>query len=519
MMIDADRPRMAGYLASLCVCGLLIGLSSRAAGETPALEESPNIIFVLADDMGFSDLGCYGSEIATPHLDGLAAEGLRFTQFYNTSKCFPSRACLLNGIYAQQSGMHRRPGKMKAAVTLGEVLRSAGYRTLMAGKHHGTENPFERGFDRYFGLRDGACNFFNPGRQREGEGKPAQKSPRRAWCIDHVTYKPYTPPEKDFYTTDYFTNAALNYLEEYRGEEKPFFLYLSYNAPHDPLQAWPEDITKYRGRYRDGYASTRLARWEKQQTMGLFPESVRLSDAEFGPWDALTEEQKDEEDLRMAVYAAMIDRLDQNIGRLLAKLEALGERENTVIFFASDNGGSAEVVRRGEGPIGSMTRWASLKKDWANVSNTPFRKYKNFSMEGGIVTPLIVHWPGRLANPGVFVREPAHMIDIMATVVDLGMARYPLTWNDQPVTPMQGVSLRRLFEGNSLERTQPLFWQWGRGKAIREGRWKLVSQGEAWELYDMAQDRTEMNDLASTHPDVVERLSKRWEAWHENVSQ
>ena len=497
---------------SLCVLGwLALSLAGAARGAPP------NIIFILADDMGFSDLGCYGSEVATPHLDGLAANGLRFTQFYNTSKCFPSRACLLNGVYAQQSGMHRRAGRMRRAVTLAEVLRASGYRTLMTGKHHGIENPFERGFDRYFGLRDGACNYFNPGRRRQGEAAPAQKRDRRAWCIDHVTYKPYTPPQEDFYTTDYFTAAALEYLEQYGEESKPFFLYLSYTAPHDPLQAWPEDIAKYRGRYRQGYAKIRAARWAKQRAMGLFPEGVSLSPPEFANWATLTEAQRDEEDLRMAVYAAMIDRLDQNIGRLLAKLEAVGKRENTIIFFASDNGGSAEVVKIGEGPIGSAARWASLKRDWANVSNTPFRKYKNHSMEGGITTPLIVNWPGRIARPGRFVRTPGHFIDIMATLVDLAAAEYPTSWKGQPVTPMQGVSLRPLLEGRELIHRPAIYGQWRKGRVLRLGRWKLVSHGGPWELYDLDSDRTELSDLSHLRPRVTARLSGLWEAWRKEV--
>ncbi len=498
--------------SSLCLHGQI---TTRTAGQ----DDRPNIIFILVDDMGFSDLGCYGSEIHTPHLDGLAEKGLRFTQFYNTSKCFPSRACLLTGTYAQQSQMDRSPGRIRNAVTLAEVLREAGYRTLMAGKHHGIENPFERGFDRYFGLRDGASNHFNPGRQREGEGKPAQKRPNRAWCIDHVTFKPYSPPEKDFYTTDYFTNYALKYLDEYQAEKRPFFLYLSYTAPHDPLHAWPEDIAKYRGKYREGYDVVRQKRWAKQLASGLFPSTVKLTPADHRSWDVLSEAEKDEEDLRMAVYAAMIDRLDQNIGRLLAKLKALGKAQNTLLFFASDNGGSAEVVKRGEGPIGSMTRWASLKKDWANVSNTPFHRYKNYSHEGGICTPLIVHWPKRLFNPGGFVRQPGHFIDVMATVIDVAEATYPAEWNGQEITPLQGRSLVPLLQGKTVPPRPPLFWQWRHGKAVRFHQWKLVSHRGPWELYDMETDRTEQDDLSHLYPGVAKRLGDLWETWSRETSQ
>ena len=501
-----DRPAWLLALAALW--------ATTTIGST---NERPNIVVILADDMGFSDLGCYGSEIATPHLDSLAESGLRFTQFYNTSKCFPSRACLLTGVYAQQSKMHRTHGKIQDAVTLAEVLKGAGYRTLMSGKHHGTENPFERGFDRYFGLRDGACNYFNPGRQREGEGKPAQKNPQRAWCIDHVTYKPYTPSEKDFYTTDAFTDAALDYLDEYQKEPNPFFLYLSYTAPHDPLLAWPEDIAKYRGKYKTGYRETRKARWAKQRAMGIFSDEVTLSDQESVSWDQLTEAEKEEADLRMAVYAAMIDRLDQNIGRLLSKLDSIGKRENTIIFFASDNGGSAVAVERGTGPIGSMTRWTSLKRDWANVSNTPFRKYKNDSMEGGITSPFIVSWPGRVSEPGSLVRQPSHLIDIMATLADIGGANYPVTWQGKPITPLQGVSLRPLLEGQPFTRSEPIYWQWRKGRAIRKNQWKLVSHGGPWELYDLANDRTERHDVSHLHAAVTRLLAVLWEKWADDV--
>lgn len=341
--------------------------------------EKPNILLILADDLGWSDLGCYGGEINTPNLDKLAQEGIRFTQFHNTSKCFPSRACLLTGMYAQQCGYDKTyKDPIKNALTLGEVLKSAGYRTLWSGKHHGIENPVTRGFDRYYGLRDGACNHFNPGKQKPGEGKPAQKRPDRAWCIDDTLFQPYTPLQKDFYTTDYFTKYALNWLDEYKDEDKPFFLYLAYTAPHDPLMAWSEDIQKYKGKYLAGYDEIRQGRFTKQKEMGLLTGEYKLSDATYEYWDSLSEKQKLEEDLKMAVYAAMVDRMDQNIGKILNKIEELGKTKNTLIMFMSDNGCSAEVVNiPGSGKIGTITRWTSLGKNWANVSNTPFRYYKN----------------------------------------------------------------------------------------------------------------------------------------------
>jgi arylsulfatase A-like enzyme len=487
-------------------------VSGSGAAQSPPTR--PNILLVLADDMGYSDLGCYGGEIATPNLDRLARDGVRFTQAYNTAKCFPSRACLLTGLYAQQVGMARGPGSIRNAVTLGEVLRSAGYRTLMVGKHHGKQNPHDRGFDRYFGLRDGACNYFNPGKPRTGEPKPAQKRNNRAWCIDDVTHQPYTPQEKDFYTTDYFTKYALQYLDEYADEDRPFFLYMSFNAPHDPLQAWPDDIAKYKGKYDAGYEAIRSARYARQRKMGLFRANAPKSGKDHADWDTLSAEAKRTEARRMEVYAAMIDRLDQNIGKVLAKLRGQGKLDNTLILFASDNGCSSEVVRRGDGEIGAIDRWASLKRDWANVSNTPFRRYKNHSHEGGICTPLIVHWPAVIKNQNRFARTPVHFIDLMATFVDLGRANYPKVFGGEKISPMQGVSLAPLFRGETLQRRRPLFWQWGRGRAIRDGNWKLVTHGKSWQLYDMDADRTEMHNLADAHPDRVTAMTLAWESWY-----
>jgi arylsulfatase len=483
----------------------------------------PNILLILADDMGWSDVGCYGGEIATPNLDGLAQGGLRFTQFYNTSKCFPSRACLLTGVYAQQCGMDKGPGNLANAVTLGEVLRTAGYHTLWSGKHHGTENPYTRGFDHYFGLRDGACNYFNPGLQRPGEGKPAQKAyGKRFWCIDGKTLQPYTPEEKDFYTTDYFTKHAMDWLDELQkadpNGQKPFFLYMAYNAPHDPLMAWPEDIAKYEGKYMAGYEAVRTARYQRQVESGLIdPKVTPLSERDGPDWDGLSAEKKKEEDRKMAVYAAMVDRMDQNVGKVLAKVKAMGRQENTLVLFCSDNGGSAEVVnlKEGSGEIGSMTRWTSVGGAWANVSNTPLRKFKNYSHEGGICTPLIVRWPALIKKAGLCHR-PGHFIDLMATFVDITGAKYPEESNGRKIVPMQGQSLLPAFKGEESVARRPIFWQWSKGKAVRVDPWKLVRYGDKgdWELYDISADRTETKNQAAQHADKVKELSALWEQWY-----
>ena len=488
----------------------------------------PDIILISADDLGWSDLGCYGSEISTPNLDRLAQQGMRFTNFYNTSKCFPSRACLLTGIYAQQSGYDRAFREpLKNAVTLGEVLRSAGYITLWSGKHHGLENPIYRGFDHYYGLKDGACNHFNPGEQRPEEGVPARKGRtgqknKRAWCIDSLMFAPYTPEEKDFYTTDYFTNYALQWLKLYEQDERPLFMYLAYTAPHDPLMAWPEDIQKYAGKYDGGYESIRSRRYAKQQDMGLLDERFTLSQSTFPHWDTLSEALKAEEIRKMEVYAAMIDRLDQNIGRIMKALEETGRDENTLILFVSDNGASAEMVRLEDdyGEIGTLTRWASLGPDWANVSNTPFRFYKNYSYEGGINTPLIASWPGKIAA-GTFSSFPGHFIDVMATLVEISGATYPEEFKGMPITPMEGESLLPAFEGKSSQRSGPLFWEWSRGQAVRDGDWKLVRWGQEgpWDLYRLSDDPTEMNNLASDYPEKVLELEELFVTWKSRVSK
>jgi len=485
-------------------------------------QEKPNIILISADDLGWSDIGCYGSEVQTPNLDKLGEGGLRFTRFHNTSKCFPSRACLLTGVYAQQSNYHTsHTNPITNAVTIGEVLKTAGYRTLWSGKHHGLENPVTRGFDRYYGLKTGACNYFNPGEQRPGEGAPARKGPPgdkrvRPWCIDEKMFTPYTPKAKDFYTTDYFTNYALDWLDEYKEEEQPFFLYIAYTAPHDPLMAWPEDIAKYEGKYNEGYEKIRLARYKKQQEMGLINKKYKLSEATYQNWDELEDSVRQDEIRKMEVYAAMIDRMDQNIGRILKKLKEVGKYENTLILFVSDNGASSEMVRISDdyGEIGTMTRWASLGGDWANVGNTPFRYFKNYSYEGGINTPLIAWWSGKI-EANSFSEFPGHFIDIMATLVDITGADYPENFNNQNITPMQGQSLLPVFKGEDAERENPIFWEWRSGQAVYKDGYKIVKHGldNPFDLYYIKEDPSETNNLAESNPEKLNELEKLFREW------
>ncbi len=498
-----------------------IACSSMINQKASAQNKRPNILLILADDMGWSDIGCYGGEVHTPNLDRLANGGIRFTQFHNTAKCFPSRACLLTGLYAQQCGMARGPGYFnKQCVTLGEVLQTAGYRTLMAGKHHGKDNLFDRGFDHYYGLRDGCCNYFNPGHQREGEGKPAQKRNNRYWCFDEKVLSPFTPEARDFYTTDYFTKYALGFLDQHKNEDKPFFLYMSYTAPHDPLMAWADDIAKYEGKYSAGYKAIRQARDKRQRQMGLIDDRFPLSDPTYQSWDSLSDEEKKDEERKMMVYAAMIDRMDQNIGKLLQKIEEMGELDNTLVLFASDNGCSAEVVRGGfnvpgSGEIGTMTRWSSLGGDWANASNTPFRYFKNYSHEGGICTPLVAWWPKGIKNGGRISEFVGHFIDFMPTLIDVAGAEYPSEFNGNEIVPYEGKSLLPVLNEEKLERDKPIFWQWSRGRAIRDENWKMVSWRGDWELYDMKTDKTETNNLASEKPKVVAQLENQYNTWWE----
>ena len=480
----------------------------------------PNIILILADDMGWSDLGSYGSEINTPHLDRLAENGIRFTHMYNTSKCCPSRACLLTGLYARQVGYDRDyQGPLEHAVTLGEALRMAGYRTLWSGKHHGMENPVYRGFDHYYGLKEGASNHFNPGVQREGEGTPAQKRPDRPWCFDSLEVAPFSPEQRDYYSTDYFTRWALEWLDRYREEERPFFLYLSYTVPHDPLMAWPEDINQYLGFYREGYEVIRQRRFERQKQLGLVAAEAQLPEAQHRPWGSLPEDEQLTEDSTMAVYAAMVGRLDQNIGNLVSKLEEIGKAANTLILFASDNGASAEVVRlKDYGPIGSLTRWKSQGSDWANVSNTPLRYYKNYSYEGGICSPLIAWWPDGIRHQGTIDSQPLHFVDFMPTFLELARGEYPSEYEGRPILPVEGISFAPALAGETVERTNPLYFEWNRGRTIRAGDWKaVVWDNRDWELYHLGTDPYEQSDLAVRHPDLVDSLNTLHDRWKQRA--
>ncbi|MDZ7720784.1 MAG: arylsulfatase [Balneolaceae bacterium] len=508
---------MNKYLVASLI--IILSLISFFSCDSPENQTRPNIVLILADDMGYSDIGPYGAEIETPNLDRLAENGIRFTQMHNTSKCFPSRAVLLTGQYAQRVGMSESPDSLTNAVMFGEVLKNAGYTTIFVGKHHGTDNPHEWGFDHYWGLRDGAANYFNPGEQRSFDpGPPAQKEAYypRTFVFDDSLAAPFTPP-KDYYGTDTWTDWALELLDRYEDDSNPFLLYLSYQAPHDPLQAPEEVIDKYEGVYDVGYEKIASDRYRRQLQSGLLDERFPRSEPTYRQWETLDDSTKADQVRRMQVYAAMIDRMDQNIGRVIEYLEERDELDNTLLMFVSDNGASAEVVEIGEGEIGSMTRWSSLKEDWANVANTPFRMFKNYSHEGGTATPFIVHWPDVIPEGGQVDHSLLHFIDIMPTLVEVSGGSYPEQYKGEQLYPMEGVSFLPLFKGDPVERTEPLYYEWNEGRAVHTENWKLVQWGEEWELYDRRTDLTETKDLADEYPDTVELLEAKWEVWSDRL--
>ena len=473
--------------------------------------DQPNIILILADDMGYSDLGCYGGEIKTPNLDRLAKNGIRYTQAYNTSKCWTTRISLLTGLYH-----HRSDRDFTNTALIGEILKPAGYRTWWSGKHHAVFNPYDRGFDHFSGFLGGAINFWNPGDQaRRGEKEPGWRAVY-TWAFDDQLIKPYTP-DKDFFATDAITDWSLGWLDEKEKATDPFFLFLAYNAPHWPLHAHPEDIAKYDGIYEQGYEFIRKARYERQLKMGLFDREVTpLSNPEHEEWKYLSDQEKEEEALRMEIHAAMVDRMDQNIGRLLQKLEDLRKLENTLILFLVDNGASHERPKKKawdpKAEWGSVGSFEAIGQSWANAINSPFKKWKVQGMEGGICTPMIAHWPEGITLPDNTISpEPCHLIDFVPTFMELAgsEAKYP-----SELPGLDGISIIPTFSGKKLQRDKPLFFQYGSWQVIREHQWKLVQhKKDPWQLYDVSRDRTETQNLVAQFPERVNQMKKAWEDW------
>lgn len=476
-----------------------------------AAERKPNVVLIMCDDMGWSDIGCYGGEIDTPNLNQLAAEGMRFTQFYNNAKCTTTRASILTGLYPRRDKGNLLRTNM---VTIGEAMKLAGYQTALSGKWHlGSQketHPFHRGFDHFYGLLDGCCNFFDPSMP-----DPAYKGGKvRQFGQNDQTITTFP---KDFYTTDAFTDYAIDRVKEFSQSDRPFFLHVTYTAPHYPLHAKPEDIAKYRGKYKDmgGWLKLREQRWQKMQNMGLTTESWKLSEEDKNSYDWGTANH-DHEDLRMAVYAAMIDCMDQNIGRLRTALEQAEVADNTLILFLSDNGGCTEEPGGRSADIipGPKEFYAAVGPAWGWAQNTPFKKHKSHSCEGGVLTPCIAWWPGQI-KAGEITRQPAHIIDIMPTLLELADSEYPATYHGHEILPVEGKSMLPILKGSHRTPHKQLVWEWAGNRALREGDWKAVWQKDVkdWELYNLAEDRCETTNLAAANPELTERLSQAWDAW------
>ena len=502
--------------------------ASLAMADDKALR--PNIILIMADDMGFSDIGCYGGEIQTPNLDQLAEHGLRYTQFYNTARCCPTRASLMTGLYAHQTGMGAmtRPTRLRGyqghinrnCVTIAEVLKQAGYATFMSGKWHLTEDknklvtgskhnwPRQRGFDRFFGTIAGAGSFYTP----------------QTLTLDNA---PITEFPKDFYYTTAIGEHGAQFIREHGADEndQPFFLYVPFTAPHWPLHALEKDIKKYRGKYLKGWDAIRAERHARQLKMGLvdqrWPISARHERAPA--WETLDKAKQKEMDERMAIYAAMIDSMDQAIGHILKAVADLDQTENTMVLFRADNGGCDEsglygFERKKGGELGTDSSFASYGLCWANASNTPFQFFKKDNHEGGIASPLIVHWPEGIEKEahGKLRHEPTHVIDIMATAVQMAGAEYPARFRGHDILPLEGLSLLPTFEGKPLDRTA-LYWEHVGNRAVRSGDWKLVAntrfRKQEWELYNLRTDRTETVNLFNQREDKAQELKTLWQAW------
>lgn len=513
-------------LLLLLIWGMGLLLTGSLFAQTS--EKPPNVLIILADDLGFSDLGCYGSEIQTPNLDALAAGGLRFTQFYNTGRCWPTRGALMTGYYAQQIRRDKTPGvkpsggggkRPEWAQLLPARLKSQGYRAYHSGKWHIDGMPLATGFDRSYYLRDQG-RFFNPKTHYEDDVK-----------------LPAVEPGTEYYGTTAVADHAITYLKEHQQShaDQPFFQYLAFAAPHFPLHARPEDIARYQDTYQKDWERMRKKRWKRLKKMGIIGTALSAVEREVGPpydfpeametlgpgevnrplpWKDLSPEQQDFQATKMAIHAAMIDRMDQEIGKVLAQIKAMGAWENTLIVFLSDNGASAEIMVRDDGhdpnaAPGSAATYLCLGPGWSTTSNTPFRRHKTWVHEGGISTPLIAHWPAGIQDQGALRHNPGHVIDLTATIMDIAGAT---SVADDP--PVPGKSLRPAFSQDNSVAHDYLWWYHEGNRALRDGDWKIVAAGAEgdWELYDLSSDRAESHNLATTKSDKLAELVKIWTA-------
>lgn len=511
-------------VAQILVLAIAVSLSSAKAQTSTR----PNIIVILVDDLGYSDLGCYGSEISTPNIDKLANQGLRFTNFYNTGRCCPTRASLLTGLYPHQTGLgwmtgadQKVPGYKgeisNKVVTIAEVLKPAGYSTYMSGKWHVATNtkdtmpqynwPLQRGFDRFYGILMSHAHYFKPDNLISGN-------------------KGIKPPD-DYYMTDALADTASMYISDHTSKKRkdPFFLYLAFNAPHWPIHAKEKDINKYMSTYAMGWDKMREQRLAKQKKLGLFNSSLKLTQREedIPAWDSIPENKRALWIKRMAAYAGAVDCIDQGVGRLIETLKKEKVYDNTLIVFMSDNGGCPEVISRKDKSVaayGGPDSFESYRSNWANASNTPFRLYKAWSHEGGIHTPFIVSWPGKATKHGSYVHTPSHIIDLMPTFLAVSGAKYPTEYKGQKIPAYEGRSMVPLFTGKAVSDNRPLFWEHEAKRAVRLNDWKLVADAneekpyvEAWELYNLKNDPTETVNLASKYPDKVKELEGLWNKW------
>jgi arylsulfatase len=505
---------------------LLAPLILGAIPSTPARAaeaKRPNVVIFLADDLGYSDIGPYGGEIATPNLDRLAAEGLRFTRCYNTARCWSSRAALLTGYYAQQINCDPPIARPKWAALLPGLLRPAGYRSYHSGKWHVDGSTLACGFARSYCLNDHSCHFGPMYHQ-----------------IDDRRLPPVGPRE-NYYTTTAIASHALDWLAEHESSHRgqPFFLYVAFTSPHFPLQAPAEDIARYRDRYKAGWDRLRADRLARQKALGIYDGPLSPRDPKtipswnpteavlremIGPqevayavaWESLTTEQKEFQATKMAIHAAMVDRIDLEIGRVLSALEASGHRDDTIVLFASDNGASAELIIRGDGydpstPPGSAASYLCLGPGWSTAANTPLRLHKSWNHEGGISTPLIVRWPAGIPARGEIRHTPTHFVDIVPTLLELAGLTAPASWNGKARPPLAGRSLVPSFAKDVTIEHPPFFFKHEGNRGLIVGDWKIVAvKGGPWELYDLSRDRIESNDLAASRPNKVRRLAATW---------
>lgn len=499
---------LSGFLLAPALTSNCVAAEPVRQSPTASRAQRPNIVLIMADDMGYSDIGCYGGDIETPNIDKLAGEGLRFTRFYNVARCCPTRASLMTGLYPHQAGVggmnydlgpEAYQGELnRHCVTIPEVLKGAGYATYMTGKWHLTRFqhntatsdvekanwPRQRGFDRYYGIIAGAANYFHP----------------ETLTLDNERLP---PPGDDYYTTDAFSDYAVKVINEH-DKSKPFFFYVAYNAPHWPLNARPQDIAKYKGRFDKGWDALRKERYQRMVKMGLVDPKWELSPA-AAQWEKVP--NKPALLHKMETYAAMVDSMDQGIGRIVEALKKNGAYDNTLLLFLSDNGACHES--------------ASYGIPWANLSNTPYRRYKHWAHEGGIATPLVAHWPARIKAHGEWRRQPGHVMDLMATCVDVAGATYPTQYKGENIHPLEGKSLVPAFDNQPLQR-DAIYWEHEGNRAVLAGDWKLVSAGNQrqkpdWELYNMAGDRTETRNLIAAEPARARHLAQMWETWAKRV--